>query len=70
MGGAQSHSSGTSKTTSTTTSKVDSSHLNNNQFGSQAVNIHGDTGAGTSVAFSNLAFLGANRNTYTPLGLP
>ena len=55
MGGGSSSSNGNSVTTSTTTSKVDSSHTNNNQFGNQAVAVGGSTGAGTSIAFSNLA---------------
>ena len=70
MGGGSSSNTGTSQTTSVTTSSVDSSHTNNNQFGNQNVGIGGSTGAGTSIAFSNLAaLLGADSRTYTPLNL-
>ncbi len=58
MGGGSSHNSGTSITTSTTNSNVDSSHTNHNEFGNQAVSIGGDAGAGTSISFSNLALDG------------
>ena len=54
MGGGSSHNSGSTVTTSTTSSSVNSSHNNHNEFGNQAVNIGGDAGAGTSIAFSNL----------------
>ena len=71
MGESHSSNSGTSITTSTSSSSVNSSHTNNNQFGNQAVSIGGDAGAGTSIAFSNLAaLLGADGKTNTPLGLP
>ena len=77
MGESHSSNSGTSITTSTTTSKVDSSHTNHNEFGNQAVTIGGDAGAGTSIAFSNLnsvalapRILGADSRTFTPLNLP
>ncbi len=55
MGGGSSHNSGTSVTTSTTTSGVNSSHTNHNEFGNQAVTVGGSTGAGTSISFANLA---------------
>ena len=65
MGGSSSSNNGSSVTTSTSTSSVNSSHTNNNQFGNQAVNIGGDAGAGTSIAFSNLAaLLNSNTNNF------
>ena len=71
MGGGSSSNSGSSVTTSTSASSVNSSHTNHNEFGSQAVNIHGDAGAGTTIAFSNLAaFLGQDSSSWTPQGLP
>ena len=71
MGGGHTSNTGSSVTTSTTTSKVDSSHNNHNEFGNQAVTVGGSTGAGTSIAFSNLAaLLGQDPRTRTPLGLP
>ena len=70
MGESHSSNSGTSITTSTTTSSVDSSHTNHNEFGNQAVTIGGDAGAGTSISFSNLALLGQDPRTFTPIRLP
>ena len=82
MGESHSGNSGSVVSTSTTTSKVDSSHTNHNEFGNQQVSIGGSTGAGTSIAFSNLAtldsssvilgrnILGANSATWTPENLP
>ena len=68
MGGGSSNNSGSTVTTSTTTSSVDSSHTNHNEFGSQLVNIGGDTGAGTSIAFSNLALIRLPKvNVPTPI---
>ena len=67
MGGSSSSNTGTSITNSASTSSVTSSHTNHNEFGSQAVNIHGDAGAGTTIAFSNLAaFLGQDSSSWTP----
>ena len=57
MGGSHNSNSGSTVTTSTTDSRVDSSHNNHNEFGNQQVEIGGSTGAGTSIAFSNLATL-------------
>ena len=57
MGESHSGNSGSVVSTSTTTSKVDSSHTNHNEFGNQQVSIGGSTGAGTSIAFSNLALI-------------
>ena len=57
MGGGSSGNSGSTVTTSSTTSTVDSSHNNHNEFGNQNVAVGGSTGAGTSIAFSNLATL-------------
>ena len=58
MGGGHTSNTGSSVTTSTSSSSVDSSHTNHNEFGSQAVTVGGSTGAGTTIAFSNLALLG------------
>jgi len=57
MGGGSSHNSGTTVSNSQTTSKVDSSHTNHNEFANQQVSIGKDTGAGTSISFSNLALI-------------
>ena len=78
MGGSGSSNIGSTVTTSTASSSVNSSHNNHNEFGNQQVAIGGSTGAGTSIAFSNLAtldsssvilgrnILGANSATWTP----
>ena len=58
MGGSHTTNSGSTVTTSTETSSVDSSHNNHNEFGNQQVTVGGSTGAGTSINFSNLATLG------------
>ncbi len=70
MGGGSSSNTGNSVTTSTTTSSVNSGHTNHNEFGNQQVGIGGSTGAGTSISFSNLALLGQDPRTFTPLRLP
>ncbi len=70
MGESHSSNSGTSITNSASSSTVDSSHNNHNEFGSQSVAIRGSAGAGTSISFSNLALLGQDSRTWTPLGLP
>ena len=57
MGESGSHNSGSTVTTSYASSSVDSSHNNHNEFGNQQVAIGGSTGAGTSIAFSNLALI-------------
>ena len=57
MGGSGTTNVGSTVTTSTASSSVDSSHKNHNEFGNQQVAIGGSTGAGTSIAFSNLALI-------------
>ena len=57
MGGSGSTNVGSTVTTSTTRSSVDSSHNNHNEFGNQQVAIGGSTGAGTAISFSNLALI-------------
>ena len=57
MGEGHSTNTGSTVTTSKTSSSVDSSHTNHNEFGNQNVGIGGSTGAGTSISFSNLALI-------------
>ena len=57
MGSPHSSNVGSVVSNSNTQSSVDSSHTNHNEFGVQTVAIGGSTGAGTSIAFSNLALI-------------
>ena len=70
MGGGSSNNSGRTEITTNTFSTVNSGHTNHNEFGNQQVNIGRNAGPGTSISFSNLALLGQDPRTFTPLRLP
>ena len=70
MGGPHNSNVGSVVSNSNTQSSVDSSHTNHNEFGVQTVAIGGSTGAGTSIAFSNLALLGLPRINLPKVKLP
>ena len=70
MGGSHTTNAGSVVSNSNTQSSVNSGHTNNTEFGNQQVDIGGSTGAGTSIAFSNLALLGLPRINLPKVKLP